>query len=67
MLSYLAYVIVCSYVYEDLPPRKDMDISKEPVQFWYPMIWKHKAPFHIFQIHYSFIGHYRVLITRDTI
>ena len=31
MLSYLVFAIVYGYVFEEFPPRKDVDITKEPV------------------------------------
>lgn len=67
MLSYLVYAIVYNYVFEELPPKKDVDIVEESIQLWYPMLWKHKASFHVYQIHDSFLGRCRALLTRATL
>lgn len=62
MMSYLVYEIVNNILFQNLPLRKDINMQKNLVQFWYPMLWKHKAPFHIYQVQDSFLGWCRVLL-----
>lgn len=52
MMMSLVYVVVYNCIVKELPVKRNIDISQEPIQFWYLMLWKHKAPFHINQIHY---------------
>ena len=49
----------------ELPARKDIDVSLEPIQFWYPILWKHKSPFHLYHIHDSFLKIFRKIFTRE--
>lgn len=54
MKAYLVYVVIYIYFVNDFLVKRGIDISQEPIQFWYPMFWKHKEPFHIYEIHDSF-------------
>ena len=67
MLSYLVYAIVYNYVFQELPPKKDVDFVEELLQFWYPMPQKHKSHFHIYQIHDSFLGHCKAILVGATL
>ena len=42
--------------------KKDIDISQDPIQFWYPMLWKKKIPFRIYHIHDAFFGRCRSIL-----
>jgi hypothetical protein len=46
MTSYLVLVITYCNVFEGLPSKGNVDVENDPAQLWYPVLWKHKAPFH---------------------
>ena len=64
MTTYLVYTVIYNYILKELPVKKDIDISQEPIQFWYPMLQKHKAQFQIYQIHNSFLGRRKTILIR---
>jgi len=43
-----------------------LDVENEQVQFWYPILGKHKAPFHVFLIQDKFLKEFRYMLTRAT-
>ena len=49
----------------ELPVKKDIDVSTVPVQIFYTTLWKHKDPFYIYEIHDSFLRRCREIITRE--
>ena len=51
MEAYLVYVVIYNCILQELEVKRDIAMSQEPIEFWYPMLWRHKAPFHIYQIH----------------
>ena len=63
METYLVYAIIYNYILEELSARKDIGSLEELVQFWYPMLWNHKCPFHIYQIHDELFGCCRAILT----
>lgn len=65
MISYLAYAIIFNCIVKELPVKRDINISQEPIQFWYPMLWKHKASFHRYKIHDSFLGRCREILAGE--
>lgn len=64
MVAYLAYAIIYNHIFEELQVRKDVNISEELMPLWYPMLWKHKAPILIYNIHDAFLGCCKALLTR---
>ena len=73
MTKYLVYAMFYNCFVNELPVMKYIDVALEPIQFWSPTLWKHRAPFHIYQIHdsflkrrrYIFIGEIYVPITKE--
>ena len=64
MTTYLLYVVIYNCFVNELLVKRDINISQEPIQFWYPMPWKHKVPYHTYLIHESFLGS-REILTRE--
>ena len=62
MTLYLVYAIIYNCIVKEFPMKRDIDISQEPIPFLYPKLWKHKAPFHIYHIHDSFMGRCREIM-----
>ena len=65
MTTYLVYAVVYNYIVKELPVKRDIEISQEPIQFWYPFLWKHKALFHIYQISDVFLVRCRAIFIGD--
>lgn len=65
MITYLIYVVVYNCILKELLVERDIDISQDHIQFRYPMLWKHKSPFHIYQIHDSFLGRCKGILTGE--
>lgn len=65
MTVYPVYAIIYNCIVKELLIKRDVDISQEPIQFLYPMLRKHNAPFHLYQIHDSFLGISREILKRE--
>lgn len=65
MIVYMVYVVYYNSIVRELHVKRDIDISQERIQFLYLMLWKQKSMFHIYEIHESFLGRYRVILTRE--
>jgi hypothetical protein len=63
MLSYLVLAMVYCNMFEGLPLRNNLDVENELVQFWYPILWKHKAPFQFCLIQDEFLKKFRNILT----
>lgn len=63
MINYLITTLVSCHVFNNLPHKSNFNIDEEPVQFWYLVFWRHKAPFHFCQIRYLFVKEVNYLIT----
>jgi hypothetical protein len=59
MTSYLVFAIVHCNVFERLPPGGNVDVDNDHVQFWYPMLWRHKAPYNFYQVQDKFVREFR--------
>jgi hypothetical protein len=62
MTSYLIYAIVYCHVFKDLPRSRSVDYNKDPVQFWYPTLWRHKAPYNFYQVQNAFLSTFKKMI-----
>jgi hypothetical protein len=62
MTSYLVYAIVYFHVFEDFPQSRNVNYNKDPVQFWYPSLWRHKAPYHFYQVQTAFLSTFKRMI-----
>ena len=40
MATYLVYVVIYNCFVNELSVKKDLDVTVEPIQFWYPTLWK---------------------------
>ena len=65
MMAYLVYVVIYNYFVNELPIKRDIDVSHEPIQLWYPTMWMHKALFYIDQIHDLFLRRCKEIFTRE--
>jgi len=66
MTSYLVYAISYYHIFDYLSWERNVDFSKDPVQFWYPTLWKHKALYHFYEVHNSFLSTFKKLIHGST-
>jgi hypothetical protein len=66
MSSYLVYAISYCHIFEDLPRARNVDFSKDPVQLWYLTLWKHKAPYHFYEVHNAFLSSFKKLVHGPT-
>ena len=48
MVAYIVYATIYNSFVNELSVRKDVDVNVEPIQFWYPMVWRHKAPYFVY-------------------
>ena len=62
MTTYLVYVVIYNCFVNELLVKRNIDVSDEPIQFWYPTLWKYKAPFHIYHIDDSFLRQCREIL-----
>ena len=62
MTSYLVLALAHCNKFEGMPPKGSVNFEQDPIQFWYPPIWKHKAPFLFYQIHDSFVKECRAML-----
>jgi hypothetical protein len=62
MSSYLIFSITYCHVFKGLHLAKQVNCKIDPVQMWYPTLWKHKAMYHFYEVHNSFISSFKRLI-----
>ena len=65
MTTYLVYVVIYNCIVKELLIKGDIDISQNPIQIWYSLLWKLRAPFCIYHIHDLFMGRYREILTGE--
>jgi hypothetical protein len=66
MVTYLVFTIVFCNFFDSLPVKESVNIDNEPVQFWYPMLYKHKALFIFFIFQDKFVREFRhILVGAD--
>jgi hypothetical protein len=51
-------------MFEGMPIRGNVDFNENPTQFWYLVLWKHKAPFHFYQSQDYFVRECRSMLIR---
>jgi hypothetical protein len=54
MAVYLVYAIIYNCSMNELLVRKYIDVAIEPIQLWYPTMWRHMDLFFIYQFYDSF-------------
>ena len=64
--SCLVYSIVYFHIFEDLPRDKNIHLKKDPVSFCYPILWKQKSPYHLYEVDYVFLSSFKKLICSPT-
>jgi hypothetical protein len=42
--------------------QRSVDFGKDPVQFWYPALWKHKAPYNFYEVQNAFLSTFKKLV-----
>ena len=62
MAAYLAYDIVYKCFVNGFTIRKYVDVTVELVQLWCPTLWRHKAPFFVYQFYGSFLRKWREIL-----
>ena len=60
--SCLVYAIVYFHIFEDLPRAKNIHLKKDPVSFCYPILWKQKSPYHLYEVKYVVLSSFKKLI-----
>jgi len=66
MNSYLVFVIVYCHIFEDFPKARNVDFKKEPLSFWYPILWRHKAPYNFHEVQNGFMSTFKKMIHGPT-
>jgi hypothetical protein len=66
MSSYLIFTIAYCHIFEDLPRARSVDFGKDPVQFWYPTLWKQKAPYNFYEVQNAFLSTFKKLVYGPT-
>lgn len=64
MIVVLIKFVVSCHVFNVLPHKINFNHNEDLVQFWFPVLWIHKAPFHFFQIQDLFMREVNYMITR---
>lgn len=59
MASDLVYIVIYNCFIHEFLVREYVNISLDPIQLWYPTLWRHKSPFFIYQFHDAFLGRCR--------
>jgi hypothetical protein len=62
MSSYLIFSITYCHVFKGLPLAKKVNCKLDPVQMWYPTLWKQKATYHFYEVNNAFISSFKKLI-----
>jgi hypothetical protein len=62
MSSYLIFSITYCHVFKGLHLSKQVNCKIDPVQMWYPALWKQKAMYHFYEVHNAFISSFKKLI-----
>jgi hypothetical protein len=62
MSSYLVFVIVYYHIFEDFPRERNIDFKKEPSSSWYPVLWRHKAPYNFYTVQNGFLSAFNKII-----
>jgi hypothetical protein len=66
MTSYLVFVIVYYHIFEDFPRERNVDFKKEPTFVWYPVLWRHKAPYNFYEVQNGFLSAFKKMIHGPT-
>jgi hypothetical protein len=64
MTSYLVLSLAYCNTFEGMPPRGNVNFEEDLAQFWYPTLWKHKAPFYFYEIQDSFVKECKSILIR---
>jgi hypothetical protein len=62
MSSYLIFTITYCHVFKGLHLSKQVNSKIDPVQMWYPSLWKQKAMYHFYEVHNAFVSSFKKLI-----
>jgi hypothetical protein len=62
MSSYLIFVVTYCHVFKGLPLAKKVNCKFDPVQMWYPALWKQKVAYNFYEVHNAFISSFKRLI-----
>jgi hypothetical protein len=62
MATYLVFAIVYCNVFDSLPIKVSVNIHNEPVQFWHPVLCKHKARFNFYIVQDNFVRQFRHML-----
>jgi hypothetical protein len=62
MAAYLVFTIVFCNFFDSLPVKETVNIHNEPVQFWHPVLCKHKAPFNFCIVQDKFVREFRHIL-----
>jgi hypothetical protein len=62
MSLYLIFAIMYCHVFKGLHLAKHVNCKVDPVQTWYPALWRQKAMYHFYEVHNSFVSPFKKLI-----
>jgi hypothetical protein len=62
MSSYLIFAITYCHVFKGLHLPKYVNCKIDPVQTWYPSLWKQKAMCHFYEVHNSFVSPFKKFV-----
>jgi hypothetical protein len=62
MSSYLIFVVTYCHVFKGLPLAKKVNCKFDPVQMWYPALWKQKVAYNFYEVNNAFISSFKRLI-----
>jgi hypothetical protein len=62
MSSYLIFTVTYSHIFNGLPLAKKVNCKFDPMQMWYPVLWKQKGAYHFYEVHNAFISSFKRLI-----
>jgi hypothetical protein len=65
MSTYMFLAIAYCNVFEGFLLRDNLDVKSEHVQLWYPILWKHNAPFIFFLIQDKFLKEFRYMLIEE--
>lgn len=64
MIVYILFTLVYCHVFEGSLPKIDVNFEEDPIQIWYPVLFKHKSAFHFYQVQDNFVAKLKQILTQ---
>ena len=58
-ISYLIFILTYCHVFKGLPLSKKANCKIDPIQMWYPTLWKKKYAYNFYEVHNAFISSFK--------